>query len=106
MTWGQETPLGDGDVDSVLEECAERALPDPPPEVEALTADDPTGIARLITWLESHPDPDGEEVGQVRAALSSRRERPPAPVWGHRRMLPPQATGLSKSQPALCSTGS
>jgi methylmalonyl-CoA mutase len=78
---GQQLGLR-GMIRTILEESAERALPASPPEVEALSTDDPAGIARLITWLESHPDADGEEVGRVRAALSGRRARPPAPVVG------------------------
>jgi methylmalonyl-CoA mutase len=71
-----------GMVRTIVEECAERAPVDARVELGRLSVDEPSAIARLVSFLESHSDPGDPEVDAVRTALRELRARRPAPIVG------------------------
>jgi methylmalonyl-CoA mutase len=71
-----------GMVQVIVDECSEERVVDPRPELERLAVTEPGAVARLVSWIESCPDPESGEVRELRAEIERRRGRPRAPVVG------------------------
>ncbi len=70
-----------GMVRTIVEECADRPPVNVQEELARLSQEEPTAVARIMSFLESHPDP-GSDTDAVRTALRAMRTRPAAPIVG------------------------
>ncbi|MCC6642121.1 MAG: cobalamin-dependent protein [Deltaproteobacteria bacterium] len=66
----------------IIDECTRRTIERVDGELDRLSPSDPVPVARLITWLEEEGTEGGPAAARVRAALTARRTKPPAPVIG------------------------
>ncbi len=71
-----------GMLETIVRECGERAEIAAEDEVARLRVEEPTAVARLISWLESHGADCPERAAALREGLAARRSGPPAPVLG------------------------
>jgi len=73
----------EGMIRQILDECRAHALrPDPAELLEKLSADEPGGVARLVSFLESAGDAGGAAAARIRAALAERANGRRVPVLG------------------------
>ena len=70
-----------GMIRHILEDCRARPRVQLTDELDRLAVNEPTAIARLISWLESHGQEDSAEIESVRQTLDGRRQHL-APVVG------------------------
>jgi methylmalonyl-CoA mutase len=72
-----------GMIAGILEECRVHARRPAPGELlEKLSAEDPGGVAQLVSFLESEGPAGGEEVARIRAALAEKADGRRVPVIG------------------------
>jgi methylmalonyl-CoA mutase len=73
----------EGMIGRILAECRAAARPlDPAELARKLAADDPGGVAALVSFLESAGPAGGDEVARIRAALTEKANGRRVPVLG------------------------